>query len=128
MSLRSPTARALGHGTARDGVRHWLAQRVTALALAPLAIWLLIALLLLPGIDYATVIRWMSAGVHPVMLALIVLLATWHAWLGVQVVIEDYVHGFLPKTIALLSSMLLHLLLGAGGLYALMRIALRTGA
>jgi succinate dehydrogenase / fumarate reductase membrane anchor subunit len=128
MSLRAPPAPASDRSTARAGVRHWLAQRVTALALAPLAIWLLIALLRLPGIDYATVIHWMAAAAHPVLLALIVLLATWHAWLGVQVVIEDYVHGTLAKPTALLSSLLLHLLLGACGLYALMRIALRTGA
>ncbi|HEY4974136.1 MAG TPA: succinate dehydrogenase, hydrophobic membrane anchor protein [Steroidobacteraceae bacterium] len=128
MSLRAPSAAAAPALSAREGMRHWLAQRVTALALAPLVIWLLIALLRLPAFDYASVIHWLGAGAHPVLLALIVLLATWHAWLGVQVVIEDYVHGPPAKSIALLCSMLVHLALGAGGLYALMRIALRTGA
>jgi succinate dehydrogenase / fumarate reductase membrane anchor subunit len=128
MNLRTPPAPASNLRGARAGVRHWLAQRVTALALAPLTIWLLIALLRLPGIDYASVIQWMAAAAHPVVLALIVLLATWHAWLGVQVVIEDYVHGSVAKSTALWLSLLVHLLLGACGLYALMRIALRTGA
>jgi succinate dehydrogenase / fumarate reductase membrane anchor subunit len=128
MSLRTPPARSPELAPARAGVRHWLAQRVTALALAPLAIWLLIALLRLPHIDYASVIHWMAAAAHPVLLALIVLLATWHAWLGIQVVIEDYVHAALAKSLSLWLSLLLHLLLGACGLYALMRIALRTGA
>jgi succinate dehydrogenase / fumarate reductase, membrane anchor subunit len=128
MSLRAPLARALHHGTARDGVSHWLIQRVTATALAPLTIWLLIALLALPSSDYATVTRWIGAGLHPVLLAVTLLIAAWHAWLGVQVVIEDYVHGFLSKTIALLASLFLHVLLAVSGIYALLRIALASGA
>ncbi len=128
MSLRTPLARALHHGTARDGVGHWVVQRVTAIALAPLAIWLLVALLSLPVSDYASVIRWVGTGLHPVLLALTVTIAAWHAWLGVQVVIEDYVHGFLSKTLALLASLLLHLLVAAAGVYAVLRIALAGGA
>jgi succinate dehydrogenase / fumarate reductase membrane anchor subunit len=124
MSLRAPLARALHHGTARDGVGHWVVQRVTAVALAPLAIWLLVGLLSLPLADYASVVRWVGAGLHPVLLALLVLVAAWHAWLGVQVVIEDYVHGFLSKTLALLCSLLLHVLVATAGVYAVLRIAL----
>jgi succinate dehydrogenase / fumarate reductase membrane anchor subunit len=127
MSLRTPLARALHHGTARDGVGHWLIQRVTAAALAPLAIWLLIGLLSLPDASYPTVIAWIGAGWNPVLLALSVLLAAWHAWLGVQVVIEDYVHGGLTKTIALLLSLFVHVLLAASGVYAVLRIALGSG-
>jgi succinate dehydrogenase / fumarate reductase membrane anchor subunit len=127
MSLRSPLAQALYHGTARDGVSHWLVQRVTALALAPLAAWLLIALLSLPNAAYPTVVRWIATGWHPVLLALTVLIAAWHAWLGVQVVIEDYVHAFVPKTTALLASVFVHVLLAASGVYAVLRVALRSG-
>jgi succinate dehydrogenase / fumarate reductase membrane anchor subunit len=128
MSLRTPLGQALHHGTARDGVGHWLIQRVTAIALAPLAIWLLIALLSLPGADYASVTAWIAAGLHPVLLALTVVIAAWHAWLGVQVVIEDYVHGFLAKTIALLASMFVHVLVAASGVYAVLHIALGSAA
>jgi succinate dehydrogenase / fumarate reductase membrane anchor subunit len=128
MSLRAPLARALHHGSAHDGVGHWLIQRVTASALAPLAIWLLIALLSLPSSDYTTVTRWIGSGLHPVLLALVVLIGAWHAWLGVQVVIEDYVHGFLAKTLALLASLFVHVLVAASGLYALLRIAFANHA
>ena len=63
MSLRTPLARALHHGTARDGVGHWLVQRVTASALAPLAIWLLVALLSTAGVPtMPTVTAWIAAG------------------------------------------------------------------
>jgi succinate dehydrogenase / fumarate reductase, membrane anchor subunit len=128
MSLRTPLGRALSDGSARDGVGHWVAQRVTAIALAPLAIWLLVALLSLPLADYASVMRWLGAGMHPVLLALTVLIAAWHAWLGVQVVIEDYVHGFLSRTLALLCSLLVHVLVAAAGVYAVLRVALAGGA
>jgi succinate dehydrogenase / fumarate reductase membrane anchor subunit len=126
MSLRTPLARALHHGAARDGVGHWWIQRVTAIALAPLTIWLMIALLSLPSADYATVTRWIGAGCNPVLLALTVLIAAWHAWLGVQVVIEDYVHGLVAKTLALLASTFVHGLIAAAGVYAVLRIALRS--
>ena len=128
MSLRTPLGRALSDGSARDGVAHWVAQRVTAIALAPLAIWLLVALLSLPLADYASVMRWLGAGMHPVLLALTVLIAAWHAWLGVQVVIEDYVHGLLSRTLALLCSLLVHVLVAAAGVYAVLRVALAGGA
>lgn len=124
MSLRSPLARVLYLGAARDGVGHWWVQRVTAIALAPLAIWLTAELLALPD-GYDAAIAWIGAGVHPVLLALALVLAIWHSWLGVQVVIEDYVHGFLAKTCSLLLSSCVHGLLVASALYAVLRIALR---
>jgi succinate dehydrogenase / fumarate reductase membrane anchor subunit len=126
VSLRTPLARVLNQGTARDGVNHWLVQRVTAVALAPLCLWLTASLLWLPNRGYATVSAWMGAGVHPVLLALTVLLAAWHAWLGIQVVIEDYVAhpGF--KTPLLLLSAFVNALLAAIGVYAVLRVALRS--
>lgn len=125
MSLRTPLGRALNHGSAHDGVGHWWVQRVTATALVPLVIWLLASLLSLPASDYDTVTGWIASGWNPVWLSLIVLIAAWHAWLGLQVVIEDYVHGFFAKTAALLLSSLVHALIVAGGVYAVLHIALR---
>jgi len=125
MSFRSPLGRALDHGSAHDGVSHWIVARVTAVALAPLSIWLLAALLSLPRADYATVQTWIGAGLNPVWLALTVLLAAWHSWLGVQIVVEDYVHTALTKTLTLLLSTGVHALLALGGVYAVLRIALR---
>jgi succinate dehydrogenase / fumarate reductase membrane anchor subunit len=125
MSLRTPLARALNHGAAHDGVGHWWLQRASAVALAPLAIWLLVQLLGLPGADYGSVRQWIGAGWNPVLLSLTVVLACWHAWLGLQVVIEDYVHGFAAKTALLLLVALLQGMLAASGVYAVLRIALR---
>jgi len=126
MSLRTPLGRVEGHGSAKEGVGHWIIERATGLALAPLSAWLLISLLALPDLRYATVTEWIAAGWNPVLLALTLLLAVWHSWLGVQVVVEDYVHGFLTKTLTLLGSAAVHALLAATGVYAVLHVALRS--
>lgn len=126
MSLRTPLGAVLGRGSARNGVHHWWVQRVTAVALLPLTLWLLVSLIQLPLTDHAAVISWIGQGWHPVLLSLLVLVMAWHSQLGVQVVIEDYVHHHLLKTLSLLSSSFLHVLVAAGGIYAVLRIALRS--
>jgi succinate dehydrogenase / fumarate reductase membrane anchor subunit len=126
MTLRTPLARVLNQGAARDGVRHWLVQRVTAVALAPLSVWLTASLLRLPNRGYATVAAWIAAGLHPVLLALTVVLAAWHAWLGIQVVVEDYVAQPALKALLLLLSAFANALLAASGVYAVLHVALRS--
>jgi succinate dehydrogenase / fumarate reductase, membrane anchor subunit len=128
MSLRAPLAKALNHGAAHDGVSHWWVQRVTAIALAPLVIWLMWQLLLLPDASFPTVTAWIAYGWNPVLLSMLVLLASWHGWLGVQMVVEDYEHRFLVKTSVLLLSTFVHALLAASGIYAVLRIAFRSVA
>ncbi len=90
--LRSSLGRARGLGSARAGSHHWWAQRLTALALAPLTIWFIFSVIHLSGTSHQAVIDWLSA---PLTLCLMIVLvgATFHhLQLGVQVVIEDYVH------------------------------------
>jgi succinate dehydrogenase / fumarate reductase membrane anchor subunit len=128
MSLRAPLAKALNHGAAHEGVNHWRAQRVTAVALAPLSIWLLWQLLALPDAAFVTVKAWIGHGANPVLLSLTILLASWHGWLGLQVVIEDYLHRVLMKTALLLLFGFVFVLLAASGVYAVLRVALRSGA
>jgi succinate dehydrogenase / fumarate reductase membrane anchor subunit len=128
VSLRTPLARVLNQGAARDGVHHWLVQRVTAVALAPLSVWLTASLLRLPNRDYETVTAWIAAGLHPVLMGMTVLLAAWHAWLGIQVVIEDYIEQPALKVLLMLLSAFTNALLVASGVYALLRIALRSQA
>ena len=125
MTLRSPLARVLNHGAAHDGVGHWVVERVTALALAPLSLWLLIELLSLPHLDYIRVSAWVASGWNPVWLSVLVLLAAWHSWLGIQVVVEDYVHGFGARTATLLLSTFLHALLALSAVYAILRAVFR---
>jgi succinate dehydrogenase / fumarate reductase membrane anchor subunit len=128
VSLRTPLGRVLNHGSARDGVSHWWVQRVTAVALAPLCVWLSLSLLDLPTREYAAVTAWIAAGMHPVLLALTVLLAAWHGWLGLSIVIEDYVPRSGQRLVLLLLSSFVNAWLAASGVYAVLRIALRGAA
>lgn len=89
---RSASARVRGLGSAHEGVKHWWLQRVTALLLIPLLIWFVIGLVIHTGADRAAAIAWLG---HPVTYGLMLVLlgaAFWHGALGLQVVIEDYVH------------------------------------
>jgi succinate dehydrogenase / fumarate reductase membrane anchor subunit len=126
VNLRSPLTQVLGRGAARSGVHHWWAQRVSAVALAPLTVWLLCSLLRLPLGNHALVAQWMAAGWHPVWLSLTVLAMAWHSQLGVQVVIEDYIAGKFTKPLLLLASTFLHVLVAAAGVFAVLRLALRS--
>jgi succinate dehydrogenase / fumarate reductase membrane anchor subunit len=123
--LRSPLGVVLGRGSAGGGVAHWWAQRLSALALVPLTVWFLVALVRLPLADFAAVTIWIAAGWNPVWLALLLASLCWHSQLGVQVVIEDYVHAPAIKLAALLFNSGAHAVLVAAGGYALLRIALQ---
>ena len=124
MSLRSPLGRVRGTGAAGGGSHHWWSQRVSALALVPLTLWFILSLLGLPELDYVTIHAWIGAAWTPVLLCLLVLVLAYHSWLGVQVVVEDYVHGKGSKLFALLGSTFAHAIVAAAGVFAVVKIAL----
>ena len=101
--LRSPLKRARGLGSARAGSTHWWAQRMTAMALVPLTLWFIFSALRgLIGASREEIVVWLSAPV-PLVLMLALILATFHhLHLGLQVVIEDYVHDHARKLAAVL--------------------------
>ena len=123
MSLRSPLGRALGAGSAKEGVHHWWLQRLTAVALIPLGIWFVVSLLALPALDYPVVTAWMSQGWTAVLLLLFVLTASWHSYLGVRVVVEDYVHNSGTKSLALALVAFLHVVIAVAGVFAILKVA-----
>ena len=123
MSLRSPLARALGSGSAKEGVAHWWTQRLTAAALVPLSIWFLAGLLSLHSLDYATVRGWLTQPLNTMTALLLTLVLVWHSSLGVQVVIEDYVHHEKLKIASLLLVRFAHAVLAVAGVYAISMIA-----
>jgi succinate dehydrogenase / fumarate reductase membrane anchor subunit len=123
MSLQTPLGRVRGLGSAGTGVHHWWVQRLTSLALVPLAIWLLVSLLTLPALDFVTLVSWIAGTWTATLLALFVLIASWHSSLGVQVILEDYVHDDGLKTLSLVLSGFIHVVLAAAGVFAILRIA-----
>lgn len=91
--LRTPLKVARGWGSSKSGVGHWWVQRVTAVALVPLSIWFLFVLGgMLNAPDFAAVAATVAQPVHALFLIVFVVLLFWHGALGVQVIIEDYVH------------------------------------
>jgi succinate dehydrogenase / fumarate reductase, membrane anchor subunit len=123
MSLRSPLGKVLGAGAAKQGVHHWWMQRLTSVALVPLSIWFVVSLLSLPSFDHASVVAWMRQSWTALLLILFVVVATWHSHLGVRVVVEDYVHGAGARTVTLVSVMFAHTLIGAAGVFAVLKVA-----
>jgi succinate dehydrogenase / fumarate reductase, membrane anchor subunit len=118
----SALGRVLGAGPSHDGAHHWWVQRVTAIALLPLTVWFVASLLVLPDFQYATVASWIGSLWHSVFLSLLLICLCWHSMLGVQVVIEDYVHGPM-KVVALLLANFAHAVLAVAGLIAVLRLA-----
>jgi len=122
MSLRSPLGRVLGLGAA-GGAHHWWLQRLSSVALLPLTAWFAIALLALPDRHWATVHAWLARPSSTVLLLLLVPTAAYHSWLGVTVVVEDYVHGRRAKALTLLGLRLGYALVAVVALYAVLGIA-----
>jgi succinate dehydrogenase / fumarate reductase, membrane anchor subunit len=128
VSFANPLRQVLGAGPARSGVHHWWVQRLTALALVPLSIWFVVSLLCLRSLDHATVIAWLGQPWTALLLVLFVLAAAWHSRLGVQLIVEDYVHGAGAKTLLLVLSAFVHVLAAAAGVFAVLKVALGGGA
>ena len=90
--MRSPLARALALGSAKSGVAHWWAQRASALALVPLSVWFAASIIAHAASDHAGFVTWLRTPVVATLMAVLLLSLFHHAALGLQVVIEDYVH------------------------------------
>jgi succinate dehydrogenase / fumarate reductase membrane anchor subunit len=122
-SLRSPLRRALGTGSAHSGAAHWWAQRVTAGALVPLALWFVVSLLLLPDLGYLTLRAWLAAPVSGFLAMLLVAVLAYHADLGASVIVEDYVHTPGTRTATLLVLRGTFLLTAGLAVFSILRIA-----
>ena len=123
MSLRTPLARAKGLGSAKEGVSHWWGQRVTAIALVPLALWFAVSIVGLVGTDYLTVTAWLQQPVQAALMILFLLTTFYHAQLGIQVVVEDYVHVEGAKTGLVLGLKFLLAFLAAVAVLSVLRVA-----
>jgi succinate dehydrogenase / fumarate reductase membrane anchor subunit len=123
MSLRTPLGKVLGRGSAGEGVSHWWVQRVTAVALIPLTAWFAVSLLGLPLQSHEAVSAWLGRPWVAVFTILLAVTLAWHSWLGVQVVVEDYVHGKGSKTALLLLSTFLHFAAAVAAVFAVLILA-----
>jgi succinate dehydrogenase / fumarate reductase, membrane anchor subunit len=122
--MRSPLGRARGLGSARAGAAHWWAQRITSLALLPLTLWFLCAMIRMIGATRADVVFWM-AGPLPIVLMIALVVATFHhLQAGLQVVIEDYVTGDALRIASILLVKGLSVLLALACIISVLRLGL----
>lgn len=123
MSFRTPLGQVRGLGSARSGTAHWWVQRLTALALIPLSVWFVVSATHLVYADYSVAIDWLHTPWVAVLLTLMLAALFYHAYLGVQVVVEDYVHSEWLKIPMLLLLKSASVLLAMAGIFSILRIA-----
>ena len=123
MDLRSDLGRVRGLGSAKGGTSHWWAQRVTAVALVPLSAWFIFSIINLVGVDREGLKVWLNGPVSFALMVLFLIALFYHMQLGLQVVIEDYVHNEKNKVISLILNKLIAVFLVVSSITALMKIA-----
>ena len=123
MSIRTPLARVRGLGSARSGTGHFWHQRLTALANVPLTIGFIVILVSLIGRGHATVATTLGSPLVAIMMVLFVGSITYHMKIGMQVVIEDYVHDEKWKFAALIANIFFSIAVAAASIYALLKLS-----
>ncbi len=120
--LRTPLARVKGLGSAKEGTHHFWHQRLSSLLLVPLVLWAGFSLASLP-MDHASLVAWIQNPLVTIALVLLIISLFYHAQLGLQVVIEDYVSSHSRRTATLLLSNLTCLVFGTVGVLSVLKIA-----
>ena len=124
MSLLSRLNKARGLDSAKDGTGHWWVQRITAVVLIPLGLWFAISLLRLPNGDYSAVRSWLAEPLNSILMILLIVSVLHHSQLGIQVVVEDYVHNEQVKVLVLALSKVWHIALAVAATYSLILVLL----
>jgi succinate dehydrogenase / fumarate reductase membrane anchor subunit len=123
MKFRTPLARVRGLGSAKSGTDHWWMQRLTAVVLVPLSLWFVASLLTVVTADHATAVAWLHSPLVVILACALIVAVFYHGQLGIQVVLEDYVHSESWKLVAIVVTMFLSLLLATVSLFAVLSIA-----
>jgi succinate dehydrogenase / fumarate reductase membrane anchor subunit len=123
MMRKTPLGRVLGLGSAKSGTEHWWMQRVTAIAGIPLVIFLIAFILTHLGASRAEMVASLSNPIVAILMALTVITLLWHMKLGLQVIIEDYIHTHATKFAALLLNSFFTAAMGVAALYAILKMS-----
>jgi len=124
LSVGSSLPQVPGSESAEGGTKHWWAQRVTAVALLILGGWFLYSIMQLDSFAHSALLAWAGRPFNSIMLLLLSVTLAWHSALGVQVVLEDYVHGSMIKVASLLLNRFAHAFLAIAAAVVIVRIAL----
>lgn len=121
---KSLTTRILAQASTRQGSHHWLLERITSVALIPLTLWFIVAAVSLSGAGYDEVRAWLSTAINTTLMLLLIVALFWHAQLGVQVIIEDYVHQDTTKLGSLMAANFALIAVGLACIVAVLKISL----
>jgi len=127
VSYRTPLGRARGLGSAKHGAGHWLSERVTAIALVPLVVWAVYGVLRLSAGDYGFAVHWIQDPLNATLTVLTLVISFWHMHAGLRVVVEDYIHKALSKSVLLLLNLFVCGLAGALAVFSILKVALGAG-
>ena len=128
MKMETPLKRVRGLGSARSGAHHWWLERLTAVATLILLVWLAASLARLPDLDHRTLAAWLAAPLAAAPMLLLIVSVFWHLKMGLQVIVEDYVHVEGPRLFWIVLINFLSLF-GAGlAIFSVLKIALGGGA
>lgn len=122
-NYRTPLSKVKGLGSAKEGTDHFWKQRLTAIALVPLVLWLAFSIASLPDMDYLAIREWLSQPFNAIVMILFLITGFLHARLGLQVVIEDYVGSHGPRTAGIIAVTFIAAALCVTGVFSVMRIA-----
>jgi succinate dehydrogenase / fumarate reductase membrane anchor subunit len=122
--FRTPLSRARGSGAAGHGAAHWVAERVSAIALIPLTLWMVYAALAVSKSDYAGVVGFVSQPVNAVLIVLVLVVSGWHMHAGARVVVEDYMHKMLGRSALLVLNLFVAVLVTALAVFSVLKVAL----
>ena len=123
MSLKTPLGQVRGLGSARSGTHHWWMQRVTAVALVPLTLWFILSMVGHAGAEHGEMANWLASPFNAIVMVLLIGATFHHLQLGLQVVVEDYIHGEAAKVGVMLVVKLASVALAVAAVFAVLKVA-----
>ncbi len=123
MKYRTPISIARGLGSAQDGLGHWWLQRLTSIALVPLVVWFVVAIISLAGQERGEVIAWLQSPFNSIVMSIFLVTTIYHANLGLQVIYEDYIQARWLQLSSRIATGFLAVVLGVTGVFALLGLA-----
>lgn len=123
-NLQSNMSKAKGLGSTKEGVSHFIHQRITAIMLIPIVLWLCFSLAFLPQMDYFSLVSWVQSPLNSILLIITLISSFYHLQLGLQVIIEDYISSYQLKLITILIVNLSCIFLMLVGVFSVLKIAL----
>ncbi|WP_420717537.1 succinate dehydrogenase, hydrophobic membrane anchor protein [Emcibacter sp.] len=124
MSLRTPLGKVRGLGSAKNGTHHWWMQKVTAVALIPLTVWFMASMVQMTQAGFEVAVTWLSSPIPAILMILFVTTGLYHLKLGLQVIVEDYVHGEGLKTIIQMLITFGCILLAVAAVFSILKVAI----